>query len=263
MKTVFVLIIFVVGISFSNISIQSGTNQICGDTTIVVDHGFAKFATTYRDGLKNGPEYHIYNNGADTIVVSNYKMGKLDGKSVEYYPGKRLRSVSYFKNDYVIGKWVDYDTTGQVIAETTFDSLYLYEDKRWSRKVVSFKAGKPIFTQVWTNGRRASVIIHDASLYAAYKATDISLGEKIYYEECSSCHSIQLEIIGPPLATAFKMRKHDWLIQFIRNGDSLYKGGDTIAKSLYVKYSYIEHPDLTFLISSDVEAVMQYVREKK
>lgn len=261
MRTTFILISFILCISFSNFSIQSRTNPIYNDTTIVVNNGFIKVVTPYRDGLKNGLEYRIYN-GADTIEFIEYKSGKLDGKSVVYYKGMRLKAVSYYKNEYKIGKWLCYDTLGNVITQTTFDSLYHYEDPRWSGKEITFESNKPVFTQIWTSGRRSGVVIHDTSLYAAYKLTADPMGKKLFYEECSSCHAIKLDIVGPALALSFNLRKQDWLMKFIRNGDALYHAGDTIAKSLYIKYGQMKHPDLTYLTSSDVEAIIQYVREE-
>ena len=150
-----------------------------------------------------------------------------------------------------------------MVEQTTFDSLYHNEDPRWSGKVTTFEANKPVFTQVWTNGRRSDIVVHNSTLYAAYKAKDISLGTKLYNEECASCHTISRELVGPALAESFNKRQQDWLIKFILNGDALYQAGDTTVKSLYKKYGQIKHPDFSYLKNSDVEAIIQFVRKKK
>ena len=253
--------IFSLGFGFSNSTSSIRTDLKLNDTTIITDNGFVKFITPYRYGLKHGTEYRIYNNG-DTMEVISYRMGKYDGKAIAFYESNRVATIRYFKDNYKTGEWLHYDTLGRLKAKTTFDRPYLNDEARWSGKEVFYEAGKSIFTQVWTNGRRSAVLIHDALLYENFKKTDKPLGAKIFMEECASCHAIKRELVGPALANSFSTRSKDWLIKFSRNGDAVYKAGDKVAKQLYEKYNMLRHPDFTYLTKGDIEEVIKYVRGK-
>jgi len=263
MKTTLLLSVIFFAFGFSHISPRGfAKHTYIIDTTIITDNGYIKIVTNYKDGKKHGQETYIRNNG-DTMQFAQYKEGKYDGKLVAFYEGHKIATIQYFREDYKLGEWLHFDTLGNIKTKTIFDKPFLRTDPRWSGKEIFYEKEKEIFTQVWTNGRRSGTIIHNAELYRAFQTKDMSLGNKLFIEECASCHTIKRDLVGPALSEPVNIRSQEWLLDFIRSGDSLYKAGDKVTKALYEKYYEINHPDFTYLIKDDVEAIIKYIQEKK
>lgn len=261
MKILFVLVPVIFAFSFSNRSANIQSLQV-GDTTIITDNGFVKFITPYRNGLKHGTEYRIYHNG-DTMEVVEYKKNQYDGKAVAYYEGNRLATIRFFKGGCQSGEWLHYDTLGSLQTKTVFDKPFCPNDQQWSRKDLFYVNGKVAYTETWKNGRRSGPVIHNASLYKQIQDRERPLiGQKTFNAQCASCHAMKKALAGPALAEPIRIRNQDWLMKFIRNGDALYKAGDTAAKRLYQQYHMLKHPDFTHLKKNEIEAIINYIKEK-
>ncbi len=60
------------------------------------------------------------------------------------------------------------------------------------------------------------------------KAQDAD-GEKIFNENCTSCHAINDKVVGPALKDVDKRHDEAWLLKWIRNSQALVKSGDVKA----------------------------------
>lgn len=260
-KIFFVLIPIICVFGFSNTSSKIQPLQV-GDTTITTDDGFIKFITPYRNGLKHGTEYRLYQTG-DTMEIVEYKMGVYDGKSAAFYEGNRLAAISYYKQGCSTGEWQHYDTMGMLQTKTIYDKPFCPNDQHWSRKDIYYLNGQEAYNEIWKNARRSSPIIHNVSLYKQIQDRERPLiGQKTFNAQCASCHAIKKELVGPALAVPVRTRSQEWLMKFIRKGDALYKAGDTAAKRLYQQYYMMKHPDFSHLTKKEIEAIVNYIKEK-
>jgi len=233
---------------------------ITNDTLIIQDYGYQTVTTNYEDGKKNGKETAIFTNG-DTFEIRNFKNNMLDGQVTTFFPHNRIGAIRSFKEGFRSGIFKTFDTLGNLKTETSFDGKYRSDDNLWSGTEIFYKDGKIIFSQIWEHGRRTRIIVHDQTLYSEYKANDISLGHKLFIETCTACHSLKVEIVGPALSGIEQIRNREWLVSFVRNGNELMKSGDSLSISTYRKYQNIEHPDNSYLTRSDIEAILDYIRD--
>jgi hypothetical protein len=254
------LVILVFG--FSQTSSKMALTKGFSDTTIIVDKGHVKIITHYKGDKKNGKEIYLRDNG-DTAQIIEYKDGLYDGKYTAFLEDNKIGTLKYYRQDTIIGESLSFDTVGFITARLIPDQPYHRNSDVWSGKAIFYKKDQPIVTQFWQNGKRSSIIVHDSALYKALEANNYSLGHKLYNETCAACHAIDHELLAPQLANAVNSRTQNWLINFIRNGDSLYKAKDKIAVQLYEKYKPTHHPDYTYLTKKDVEEIIKYVKDKQ
>ena len=87
-------------------------------------------------------------------------------------------------------------------------------------------------------------------------------GKEIFLQNCASCHTVKVEMIGPPLAGA-EQRWNDKkkLYDFIRDAQKVIET-DKYAHDLYMKYNQtvmMPFPDLT---DEDIDAIFTYVNKQ-
>lgn len=103
------------------------------------------------------------------------------------------------------------------------------------------------------------IAIAVVSFVLSHNITAQSVGEQIFFEKCTACHTIgEGQRIGPDLAGITEKRDNDWLTQFIQSSQSLINSGDSLANAVYEEYNKILMPD-QLLNRSEVEAVLSYI----
>lgn len=87
----------------------------------------------------------------------------------------------------------------------------------------------------------------------------ISEGESLFKANCRTCHRIQEELVGPPLA-GIKERAPsiDWIVQFVQNSQKLIQAGDEYAVELYNEYNKTQMPPHPFS-REEVLSILAYV----
>jgi len=84
-------------------------------------------------------------------------------------------------------------------------------------------------------------------------------GEKVFKTTCFACHTIGGgRLVGPDLAGVNGRRSQEWLEKFILSSQSLIKGGDADAISLFEEYNSILMPD-SILSGQQVKDVLSYI----
>ena len=76
---------------------------------------------------------------------------------------------------------------------------------------------------------------------------------------CSMCHALNYDIVGPKLANVTKYRNEKWLLMMIKNGDQLVQSNDSIAVSLYNNWDRSPHPDFKSLTDEDIRMILDYL----
>jgi mono/diheme cytochrome c family protein len=85
-------------------------------------------------------------------------------------------------------------------------------------------------------------------------------GEKVFKTTCFACHTIGGgRLVGPDLAGVNGRRSQEWLAKFILSSQSLIKGGDADAITLFEEYNSILMPD-SILSEQQVKDVLSYIK---
>ena len=97
--------------------------------------------------------------------------------------------------------------------------------------------------------------------FAKVNAQDVAAGESIFKANCTACHAIDRQVIGP----ALKDVESRWadkatLKKFILNSQSVIKGGDKYASDLYQKFNQTVMPNQN-LSDAELENLLAYIKE--
>ena len=100
-----------------------------------------------------------------------------------------------------------------------------------------------------------------ASIYAQGDAKN---GEKLFKANCTACHALDKQLVGPALGGVVdRLKKEqnldtDWLHKWIKDNKSLRESGDKYAIEVYEKFNKTEmlaYPNLT---DQDINDILQY-----
>lgn len=92
-------------------------------------------------------------------------------------------------------------------------------------------------------------------------ATDtatIAKGEKLFIQNCGSCHNFQQDGIGPALAGITKEASAQWITHFIKNPKGLIDSGDNRAKKLFQQY-HVVMPSFGAYSDNDIAAIVAFL----
>ena len=93
-------------------------------------------------------------------------------------------------------------------------------------------------------------------------AQDAVQGKKIFEGNCTACHSLDADVVGPALKNVHERRGDEWLVKFIKNSQELVASGDKDAVAVYEKYKKIPMPAFNGSLSDeDIANVIAYVKE--
>ena len=83
-------------------------------------------------------------------------------------------------------------------------------------------------------------------------------GEKLFKQNCASCHKIGSKVVGPDLKDVHKKRTEEWLIKWIRNNGALRSEGDADAIAIYNEFK-TEMPAFLSFTDDDIKSVVAYI----
>src|SRR5215831_9167396 len=100
-----------------------------------------------------------------------------------------------------------------------------------------------------------ALLLLNFCLQSAFVFGDVNVqnGEKLFKQYCTSCHKLDVKLIGPPLRDVNKRRSEDWLIKWVRNNAALRASGDKDAVALYEGYK-IDMPQFPNLSDDDIRS---------
>lgn len=91
-------------------------------------------------------------------------------------------------------------------------------------------------------------------------AQDAALGEKLFKQNCTSCHAVKRKVVGPALKDVeTRWADKSLLIKFIQGSQAVIKGGDAYSVKLFAEYNQTVMPNHGFLKDADVESILAYV----
>lgn len=87
-------------------------------------------------------------------------------------------------------------------------------------------------------------------------------GAALFKANCTACHAIDKQVVGPALKDVHKRRDEAWLLKFIKNSTAVINGGDKYAVDLYNKFNKTQMPAFDYLQDEDIKAILAYITEK-
>lgn len=84
-------------------------------------------------------------------------------------------------------------------------------------------------------------------------------GERLFKDNCKSCHRIHQDAVGPALSGVTKRRSKEWLYAFIEDPQAMIKKRDTAAVNLYMKYNKFEMMSFKTLSTADIDSILVYI----
>ncbi len=96
---------------------------------------------------------------------------------------------------------------------------------------------------------------------SAYAQGDAAKGEAIFKANCTTCHKIDIRLVGPALGPTITSETDDkWLTKWIENNQALIAAKDPKAIAIYNQYAQSNMTVFASLSDGDVANVLAYVR---
>ena len=92
-------------------------------------------------------------------------------------------------------------------------------------------------------------------------AAVIAEGKKIFDSNCSQCHAVHEQVVGPQLSAVYERQSIDWLHNFIKYPEKTINSGDPHAVELFKEFQQVM-PNHDFLTDADINAILSYVQDE-
>jgi mono/diheme cytochrome c family protein len=87
-------------------------------------------------------------------------------------------------------------------------------------------------------------------------------GRIIFTARCSGCHNVNKIVTGPALAGVDQRHSIDWIINFVHSSQTVIKGGDQAAVTLFEKFNKIPMPDHPDLTADNIKNIVEYIKSE-
>lgn len=101
-----------------------------------------------------------------------------------------------------------------------------------------------------------------ASIYG--QGGDAKNGEKLFKANCTACHALDKQLVGPALGGVVDRLKKEqnldteWLHKWIKDNKSLRESGDKYANEVYEKFNKTEMQTFPNLSDKDIDDILEY-----
>ncbi|OGX90073.1 c-type cytochrome [Hymenobacter coccineus] len=103
--------------------------------------------------------------------------------------------------------------------------------------------------------RTAGIVQAQAS---AKDALAIQAGDALFKANCTQCHAINEQVVGPALAGVTKRRTIAWIIPWVKNSAKVVASGDEYAVALYGKFQKQQMPSFQ-LSNEQIQDIVAYI----
>jgi cytochrome c2/preprotein translocase subunit SecG len=87
----------------------------------------------------------------------------------------------------------------------------------------------------------------------------IAAGEKLFKGNCTTCHAIHEQVVGPALKDVHTRRDVAWINAFVKNSQKVIKSGDPYAVALYEKFNKTEMTSFDFA-DEEILSIVAYIK---
>ncbi len=91
----------------------------------------------------------------------------------------------------------------------------------------------------------------------------IAKGQVLFTQNCTSCHQIRTDGIGPRLSGITSITSPAWVKKFIKNSQDVIAAGDERATQVFLKYKKAIMPSYSHLQETELDAIVDYLATTK
>ncbi|OGX89830.1 cytochrome C [Hymenobacter coccineus] len=111
-----------------------------------------------------------------------------------------------------------------------------------------------------TDGATASTAAAPAA--GGADAAAVSAGDALFKANCTQCHAVNEQVVGPALSGISKRRPITWIIPWIKNSAKVVASGDEYAVALYNKYQKQQMPSFG-LSDKEITSIVAYITSQE
>lgn len=108
----------------------------------------------------------------------------------------------------------------------------------------------------------AAVVAVLAFSLPAHAQKDAAAGQKLFEENCVSCHALDSKVLGPALRGVHERpgRTEAWLLKWIKNAPEMVASGDALATKLYEENNKQNMTVFASFSDNDVKNILEYIK---
>lgn len=91
---------------------------------------------------------------------------------------------------------------------------------------------------------------------------EIALGDALFKANCTQCHAVNEQMVGPALGGIGKRRPITWIIPWVHNSAKVVASSDEYAVNLYNKFQKQQMPSFT-LSDKEIKAIVVYIESQE
>ncbi len=100
-------------------------------------------------------------------------------------------------------------------------------------------------------------------LHQPIDSLSIAKGQVLFSQNCTSCHQIKTDGIGPRLSGITSITSAAWVKKFIKNSQDVIAAGDERATQVFLKYKKVIMPSYSHLQEAEINAIVDYLATTK
>lgn len=90
----------------------------------------------------------------------------------------------------------------------------------------------------------------------------ITQGKQLFQDQCTVCHSVHQQVVGPALANITDRRPIPWILAFVKNSQKVIQSGDDYAVNLYNEFNQTQMPNFDFFSDEEILSIMAYIQQE-
>ncbi len=93
-------------------------------------------------------------------------------------------------------------------------------------------------------------------------AAAIAAGDALFKGNCTQCHAVNEQVVGPALGGITKRRPLAWILPWVKNSSKVVAGGDEYAVALYNKFNKQQMPSFA-LSDKEITSIVAYITSQE
>jgi cytochrome c oxidase subunit 2 len=85
-------------------------------------------------------------------------------------------------------------------------------------------------------------------------------GAKLFSANCTSCHSINEKVVGPPLKNVHKKYDEAWIIKWVKNSQEFIKSGDAKAVKVFEENNKIPMTSFANFTDIQIKSIVAFIK---
>ncbi|MFD1468283.1 cytochrome c3 family protein [Hymenobacter caeli] len=94
-------------------------------------------------------------------------------------------------------------------------------------------------------------------------AAAVQAGDALFKANCTQCHAVNEQVVGPALGGISKRRPITWIIPWIHNSSKVVASGDDYAVALYNKFQKQQMPSFAALSDKEITSIVAYITSQE